>query len=184
MYLSGGPAASNRQVRYEFEITKNNNVAFEALYYFDTTCLCIQGVRPRRDDHGLRNRCLNLHCLQVIIKNLVVSKAANQARALNLYTPCLSTHHLQLAPPTALTPAETLIWVSKQTNELNEKHLKERWLLTCYLAGGTPIFGPCRVSEILPSDSLDGLPYSASQFDPLYNLDQLPEDDRESDRCL
>uniref|UniRef100_A0AAX7UEY5 Rho guanine nucleotide exchange factor (GEF) 12a n=1 Tax=Astatotilapia calliptera TaxID=8154 RepID=A0AAX7UEY5_ASTCA len=60
--------------------------------------------------------------------------------------------------------------------------IKERWLLTCYLAGGTPIFGPCRVSEILPSDSLDGLPYSASQFDPLYNLDQLPEDDRESDR--
>ncbi|XP_006795521.1 rho guanine nucleotide exchange factor 12 isoform X2 [Neolamprologus brichardi] len=48
--------------------------------------------------------------------------------------------------------------------------------------GGTPIFGPCRVSELLPSDSLDGSPYSASQFDPLYNLDQLPEDDRESDR--
>lgn len=124
MYLSGGPAASNRQVRYEFEITKNNNIAFKALHYFDTTFLCIQGVRPRRHDHGLRNRCLNLHCLQVIIENLVVSKAANQVRALNLYTPCLSTHHLQLAPPTALTPAETLIWVSKHTNELNETILK------------------------------------------------------------
>ncbi|XP_028320102.1 rho guanine nucleotide exchange factor 12 isoform X2 [Gouania willdenowi] len=46
---------------------------------------------------------------------------------------------------------------------------------------GTPIFGPSRLSDSLQTDSLDGLgPFPASHFD-LYSLDQLQEDDRESD---
>ncbi|XP_030600317.1 rho guanine nucleotide exchange factor 12 isoform X1 [Archocentrus centrarchus] len=49
--------------------------------------------------------------------------------------------------------------------------------------GGTPTFGPCRVNEVLQSESVDGLPYPATHFDHLYNLDQLPEDDKESDRA-
>ncbi|KAJ0063949.1 hypothetical protein NL108_014476, partial [Boleophthalmus pectinirostris] len=48
--------------------------------------------------------------------------------------------------------------------------------------GGTPTSGPSRLSDGLQSDPLDVLTYPASQFD-LYNLDQLQEDDRESDRC-
>ncbi|XP_031716577.1 rho guanine nucleotide exchange factor 12 isoform X1 [Anarrhichthys ocellatus] len=48
--------------------------------------------------------------------------------------------------------------------------------------GGTPTSGPSRLSDGLQSDPLDGLPYSAPQFD-LYSLDQLQEDDRESDRA-
>ncbi|KAA8594278.1 hypothetical protein FQN60_005112, partial [Etheostoma spectabile] len=48
--------------------------------------------------------------------------------------------------------------------------------------GGTPTSGPPRLSDGLQSDPLDGLPYPASPFD-LYNLDQLQEDDRESDRA-
>lgn len=47
--------------------------------------------------------------------------------------------------------------------------------------GGTPTSGPSRLSDGLQADPLDGLTYPASQFD-LYNLDQLQEDDRESDR--
>ncbi|XP_055022990.1 rho guanine nucleotide exchange factor 12 [Boleophthalmus pectinirostris] len=47
--------------------------------------------------------------------------------------------------------------------------------------GGTPTSGPSRLSDGLQSDPLDVLTYPASQFD-LYNLDQLQEDDRESDR--
>nr|XP_033486890.1 rho guanine nucleotide exchange factor 12 isoform X2 [Epinephelus lanceolatus] len=47
--------------------------------------------------------------------------------------------------------------------------------------GGTPTSGPSRLSEGLQSDALDGLSYPASHFD-LYSLDQLQEDDRESDR--
>ncbi|XP_072319097.1 rho guanine nucleotide exchange factor 12 isoform X2 [Eucyclogobius newberryi] len=46
---------------------------------------------------------------------------------------------------------------------------------------GTPTSGPSRLSDGLQSDPLDGLTYPASQID-LYNLDQLQEDDRESDR--
>uniref|UniRef100_A0A8D3CE52 Rho guanine nucleotide exchange factor 12 n=1 Tax=Scophthalmus maximus TaxID=52904 RepID=A0A8D3CE52_SCOMX len=42
--------------------------------------------------------------------------------------------------------------------------------------------GPHRLSDGLQSDPLDGLPYPASHFD-LYSLDQLQEDDRESERC-
>uniref|UniRef100_A0A8C9YUM5 Rho guanine nucleotide exchange factor 12 n=1 Tax=Sander lucioperca TaxID=283035 RepID=A0A8C9YUM5_SANLU len=48
--------------------------------------------------------------------------------------------------------------------------------------GGTPTSGPSRLSDSLQSDPLDGLPYPASPFD-LYSLDQLQEDDRESDRA-
>nr|XP_057935802.1 rho guanine nucleotide exchange factor 12 isoform X8 [Doryrhamphus excisus] len=47
--------------------------------------------------------------------------------------------------------------------------------------GGTPTSGSSRLSDGLQSDPLDGLPYPASHFD-LYNMDQLQEDDRESDR--
>ncbi|XP_034404563.1 rho guanine nucleotide exchange factor 12 isoform X3 [Cyclopterus lumpus] len=47
--------------------------------------------------------------------------------------------------------------------------------------GGTPTSGLSRLSDGLQSDPLDGLPYPASHFD-LYSLDQLQEDDRESDR--
>ncbi|KAM7399462.1 hypothetical protein PAMP_018733 [Pampus punctatissimus] len=43
--------------------------------------------------------------------------------------------------------------------------------------GGTPTSGPSRLSDGLQSDPLDGLPHL-----DLYSLDQLPEDDRESDR--
>ncbi|KAF7668975.1 hypothetical protein LDENG_00271680 [Lucifuga dentata] len=46
--------------------------------------------------------------------------------------------------------------------------------------GGTPASGPSRLSDGIQSDPLDGL-YPASHFD-LYSLDQLQEDDRESDR--
>ncbi|XP_008274539.1 rho guanine nucleotide exchange factor 12 isoform X4 [Stegastes partitus] len=45
--------------------------------------------------------------------------------------------------------------------------------------GGTPTSGPSRLSDGLQSDPLDGF---ASHFD-LYSLDQLQEDDRESDRA-
>ncbi|XP_056297535.1 rho guanine nucleotide exchange factor 12 isoform X2 [Pseudoliparis swirei] len=48
--------------------------------------------------------------------------------------------------------------------------------------GGTPTSGPSRLSDGLQADPLDGLLYPASHFD-LYNLDQLQEDDRESDRA-
>ncbi|XP_041657856.1 rho guanine nucleotide exchange factor 12 isoform X2 [Cheilinus undulatus] len=48
--------------------------------------------------------------------------------------------------------------------------------------GGTPTSAPSRLSDGLQSDPLDGLPYPASHFD-LYSLDQLQEDDRESDRA-
>uniref|UniRef100_A0A8C4F048 Rho guanine nucleotide exchange factor (GEF) 12a n=1 Tax=Dicentrarchus labrax TaxID=13489 RepID=A0A8C4F048_DICLA len=45
----------------------------------------------------------------------------------------------------------------------------------------TPTSGPSRLSDGLQSDPVDGLPYPAPHFD-LYSLDQLQEDDRESDR--
>uniref|UniRef100_A0AAQ4S5F2 Rho guanine nucleotide exchange factor 12 n=1 Tax=Gasterosteus aculeatus aculeatus TaxID=481459 RepID=A0AAQ4S5F2_GASAC len=45
--------------------------------------------------------------------------------------------------------------------------------------GGTPTSGPSRLSDGLQIDPLDGLPYPASHFD-LYSLDQLQEDDRET----
>lgn len=48
--------------------------------------------------------------------------------------------------------------------------------------GGTPTSGPSRLSDGLQSDPLDGLSYPTSHFD-LYSLDQLQEDDRESDRA-
>ncbi|XP_077422066.1 rho guanine nucleotide exchange factor 12 isoform X2 [Vanacampus margaritifer] len=48
-------------------------------------------------------------------------------------------------------------------------------------SGGTPTSGPTRLSDGLQSDPLDGLSYPASHFD-LYSLDQLQEDDRETDR--
>ncbi|XP_019743246.1 rho guanine nucleotide exchange factor 12 isoform X2 [Hippocampus comes] len=48
-------------------------------------------------------------------------------------------------------------------------------------SGGTPTSGPTRLSDGLQSDPLDGLAYPASHFD-LYSLDQLQEDDRETDR--
>ncbi|XP_057694795.1 rho guanine nucleotide exchange factor 12 isoform X2 [Corythoichthys intestinalis] len=48
-------------------------------------------------------------------------------------------------------------------------------------SGGTPTSAPTRLSDSLQSDPLDGLPYPASHFD-LYSLDQLQEDDRETDR--
>ncbi|KAM7413310.1 hypothetical protein PAMA_020614 [Pampus argenteus] len=47
--------------------------------------------------------------------------------------------------------------------------------------GGTPTSGPSRLSDGLQSDPLDGLPHPVPHLD-LYSLDQLPEDDRESDR--
>ncbi|KAG7221057.1 hypothetical protein INR49_017686 [Caranx melampygus] len=47
--------------------------------------------------------------------------------------------------------------------------------------GGTLTSGSSRLSDGLQSDPLDGLSYPASHFD-LYSLDQLQEDDRESDR--
>ncbi|XP_034025190.1 rho guanine nucleotide exchange factor 12 isoform X2 [Thalassophryne amazonica] len=46
---------------------------------------------------------------------------------------------------------------------------------------GTPVSAPSRLSDGLQADPLDGLPYPVSQFD-LYGLDQLQEDDRETDR--
>ncbi|XP_042270050.1 rho guanine nucleotide exchange factor 12 isoform X3 [Thunnus maccoyii] len=48
--------------------------------------------------------------------------------------------------------------------------------------GGTPTSGPSRLSDGLQSDPLDGLPHPTSHLDP-YSLDQLQEDDRESDRA-
>lgn len=48
--------------------------------------------------------------------------------------------------------------------------------------GGTPTSGPSRLSDGLQADPLDGLSYPAAHFD-LYSLDQLQEDDRESDRA-
>ncbi|XP_061136953.1 rho guanine nucleotide exchange factor 12 isoform X4 [Syngnathus typhle] len=48
-------------------------------------------------------------------------------------------------------------------------------------SSGTPTSGPSRLSDGLQSDPLDGLPYPASHFD-LYSLDQLQEEDRETDR--
>ncbi|XP_029302413.1 rho guanine nucleotide exchange factor 12 isoform X3 [Cottoperca gobio] len=48
--------------------------------------------------------------------------------------------------------------------------------------GGTPTSGPSRLSDGLQSDPLDGSPYTSPHFD-LYSLDQLQEDDRESDRA-
>nr|XP_020455795.1 rho guanine nucleotide exchange factor 12 isoform X2 [Monopterus albus] len=48
--------------------------------------------------------------------------------------------------------------------------------------GGTLTSGSSRLSDGLQSDPLDGLPYPASHLD-LYSLDQLQEDDRESDRA-
>ncbi|XP_077466828.1 rho guanine nucleotide exchange factor 12 isoform X2 [Stigmatopora argus] len=48
-------------------------------------------------------------------------------------------------------------------------------------SGGTPTSGPSRLSDSLQSDPLDGLAYPASHFD-LYSLDQLQEDERETDR--
>ncbi|XP_058489687.1 rho guanine nucleotide exchange factor 12 isoform X2 [Solea solea] len=48
--------------------------------------------------------------------------------------------------------------------------------------GGTPTSGPHRLSDGLQSDSLDGLPYPVAHND-LYSLDQLQEDDRESDKA-
>ncbi|CAK6968121.1 rho guanine nucleotide exchange factor 12 isoform X1 [Scomber scombrus] len=47
--------------------------------------------------------------------------------------------------------------------------------------GGTPTSGPSRLSDGLQSDPLDGLQHPVSHLD-LYSLDQLQEDDRESDR--
>ncbi|CAL8361291.1 unnamed protein product [Merluccius merluccius] len=48
--------------------------------------------------------------------------------------------------------------------------------------GGTPTSGPgSRLSDGIPSDPLEGLPYPASHFD-LYALDQLQEEVRENDR--
>ncbi|XP_056138947.1 rho guanine nucleotide exchange factor 12 isoform X2 [Lampris incognitus] len=47
--------------------------------------------------------------------------------------------------------------------------------------GVTPTSGLPRLSDGLQSDSLDGLLYPAQHFD-LYSLDQLQEEDRESDR--
>ncbi|XP_071353517.1 rho guanine nucleotide exchange factor 12 isoform X2 [Trachinotus anak] len=48
--------------------------------------------------------------------------------------------------------------------------------------GGTLTSGHSRLSDGLQSDPMDGLSYPASHFD-LYSLDQLQEDDRESDRA-
>ncbi|KAM9853356.1 rho guanine nucleotide exchange factor 12 isoform 2-T2 [Aulostomus maculatus] len=48
--------------------------------------------------------------------------------------------------------------------------------------GGTPTSGLSRWSDGLQPDHLDGLPYPASHFD-LYSLDQLQEEDRETDRA-
>ncbi|KAM9734266.1 rho guanine nucleotide exchange factor 12 isoform 2-T3 [Menidia menidia] len=48
--------------------------------------------------------------------------------------------------------------------------------------GGTPLSAPSRLSDGLQSDPLDGLPYPAPHLD-LFSLDQLQEDDRESDRA-
>ncbi|KAM9318422.1 rho guanine nucleotide exchange factor 12 [Pholidichthys leucotaenia] len=48
--------------------------------------------------------------------------------------------------------------------------------------GGTPNSAPSRLSDGLQSDPLDGLPCTSLQFD-LSSLDQLQEDDRESDRA-
>ncbi|XP_053177254.1 rho guanine nucleotide exchange factor 12 isoform X2 [Scomber japonicus] len=47
--------------------------------------------------------------------------------------------------------------------------------------GGTPTSGPSRLSDGLQSDPLDGMQHPVSHLD-LYSLDQLQEDDRESDR--
>ncbi|KAK0152584.1 Rho guanine nucleotide exchange factor 12 [Merluccius polli] len=50
--------------------------------------------------------------------------------------------------------------------------------------GGTPTSGPgSRLSDGIPSDPLEGLPYPASHFD-LYALDQLQEEVRENDRYV
>uniref|UniRef100_A0A3P8WE68 Rho guanine nucleotide exchange factor 12 n=1 Tax=Cynoglossus semilaevis TaxID=244447 RepID=A0A3P8WE68_CYNSE len=48
---------------------------------------------------------------------------------------------------------------------------------------GTPTSGPHRLSDGHQSDPLDGLLYPATHFD-LYSLDQLQEDDRESDKWV
>lgn len=43
--------------------------------------------------------------------------------------------------------------------------------------------GPSRMSDGLQADPLEGLPYPPTHFD-LYSLDQLQEEDRESDRYV
>lgn len=52
-----------------------------------------------------------------------------------------------------------------------------------WLISGTLTSGPSRMSDGLQADLLEGLPYPPSHFD-LYSLDQLQEDDRESDRYI
>ncbi|XP_056905599.1 rho guanine nucleotide exchange factor 12 isoform X2 [Takifugu flavidus] len=49
-------------------------------------------------------------------------------------------------------------------------------------ASGTLTSGPSRMSDGLQADPLEGLPYPPTHFD-LYSLDQLQEEDRESDRA-
>uniref|UniRef100_A0A674MVM1 Rho guanine nucleotide exchange factor (GEF) 12a n=1 Tax=Takifugu rubripes TaxID=31033 RepID=A0A674MVM1_TAKRU len=49
--------------------------------------------------------------------------------------------------------------------------------------GGTLTSGPSRMSDGLQADPLEGLPYPPTHFD-LYSLDQLQEEDRESDRYI
>lgn len=61
----------------------------------------------------------------------------------------------------------------------------EEWFLTFsfVLSGGTPTSGTPRLSDGPQADPLDGLTCTAPNFD-LYSLDQLQEDDRESDKCV
>lgn len=61
---------------------------------------------------GLRNSSLSLRWGQVNMWKLVVYEAVNQAKAPNLYTPRLSTPHLQTAQHITQTQAEKLTWVS------------------------------------------------------------------------
>lgn len=65
----------------------------------------------------------------------------------------------------------------------HNQYKTEGEMVSKFLPGGTPTSGPPRLSDGLQSDPLDGLPYPATHFD-LYSLDQLQEDDRESDRCF
>ena len=67
---------------------------------------------------------------------LVVSEAVNQAKALNLYTPRLSTPHLQTAQHITQTPAEKLTWVSNRmasSQTFIQRHTERAMFSNCWL---------------------------------------------------
>lgn len=78
-----------------------------------------QGVKPRTADLGPRNSCLSPRWGRATTQKLVVCEAANRVKALNSYTPCLSTPRPPAAPPTTPTQPGTLMLVSYPTASSN-----------------------------------------------------------------